>query len=106
MAGGAGPPGGRFAGPADWDSARESVRDLGNSVRRIATQAGDAARDPHVRDSAERAARSLGDAIVTTVEDIAAELRDRMRNPRWSDPTRPPEPPAVAPIEDGPDHER
>ena len=92
--------GGRFAGPADWDSARESVRDLGSSVRRIATQAGDAARDPQVRDSAQRAARSLGDAIVTTVEDLAAELRDRMRNPRWGDTSGPPEPPPVAPIED------
>ena len=95
--------GGRFAGPADWDSARESVRDLGGSVRRIATQAGDAARDPQVRDSAQRAARSLGDAIVTTVEDLAAELRERMRNTRWSDPSGPPEPPPVAPIEDNRD---
>src|SRR6185437_11612015 len=91
--------GGRFGG-ADWESARESVRDIGSSVRRIATQAGDAARDPHVRDSAQRAARSLGDAIVTTVEDFAAELRGRMRNPRWSDTSQPPEPPPVAPIED------
>jgi len=90
---------GRFGG-ADWESARESVRDIGSSVRRIATQAGDAARDPHVRDSAQRAARSLGDAIVTTVEDFAAELRGRMRNPRWSDTSQPPEPPPVAPIED------
>ena len=94
--------GGRFGG-ADWESARESVRDLGSSVRRIATQAGDAARDPHVRDSAQRAARSLGDAIVTTVEDFATELRGRMRNPRWSDTSRPPEPPPVAPIEDNRD---
>jgi len=92
--------GGRFAGPADWDSARESVRDLGSSVRRIATQAGDAARDPQVRDSAQRAARSLGDAIVTTVEDLAAELRERMRTTRWSDTSGPPEPPPLAPIED------
>ena len=93
---------GRFAG-ADWESARESVRDLGSSVRRIATQAGDAARDPQVRDSAQRAARSLGDAIVTTVEDFASELRGRMRNPRWSDTSGPPEPPPVAPIEDNRD---
>jgi hypothetical protein len=56
-----------------------------------------------VRDSAQRAARSLGDAIVTTVEDIAAELRERMRNPRWSDTSRPPEPPPVAPIDEGRD---
>ena len=95
--------GGRFANPADWDSARESVRDLGSSVRRIATQAGDAARDPQVRDSAQRAARSLSDAIVTTVEDFANELREHMRNPRWSDPSSPPEPPPVAPIEDNRD---
>ncbi len=95
---GAGPTGGgRFAGPADWDSARESVRDLGGSVRRIATQAGDAARDPQVRDSAQRAARSLGDAIVTTVEDLAAELRERMRNHPLVGPVRPARAPAGRP---------
>jgi hypothetical protein len=94
---------GRFATQADWESARESVRDLGSSARRLAAQAGDAARDPHVRDSAQRAARSLGDAIVTTVEDFATDLRNRMRNPRWSDPSDPAERPPVAPIEN--DHE-
>jgi hypothetical protein len=97
---------GRFASQADWESARESVRDLGSSARRLATQAGDAARDPHVRDSAQRAARSLGDAIVTTVEDFAADLRTRMRNPRWTDTTHEPERPPVAPIEDPPRDER
>jgi len=51
-----------------------------------------------VRDSAQRAARSLGDAIVTTVEDLAAELRERMRTTRWSDTSG--QPPPVAPIED------
>jgi hypothetical protein len=98
--------GGRFATQADWESARESVRELGSSARRIATQAGDAARDPHVRDSAQRAARSLGDAIVTTVEEFATDLRTRMRNPRWSDPSRPADRSPVAPIEDAPDDER
>jgi hypothetical protein len=95
---------GRFATAADWDSARESFRELGRSAQRLASQAGDAARDPNVRDSAQRAARSLGDAIVTTVEDFATDLRSRMRNPRWSDSSHPPERPPVAPIEDDPEH--
>jgi len=56
-----------------------------------------------VRESAQRAARSLGDAIVTTVEDFAAELREHMRNPRWSDRSSPPETPPIAPIEDNRD---
>lgn len=95
---------GRFAGSADWDSARESVRDLGRNAQRIASQAGDAARDPQVRDSAQRAARSIGDAIVTTMEEFTADLRNRMRNPRWSDTDepRPTEPPPIAPVEDDP----
>lgn len=95
---------GRFATNADWESARESVRDLGRNAQRIAAQAGDAARDPQVRDSAQRAARSLGDAIVTTVEDFATDLRNRMRNPRWSDADRPrpAERPPIAPVDDDP----
>jgi hypothetical protein len=78
------------------------VRNLGESAQRFASQAGDAARDPEVRDSAQRAARSLGDAIATTVQDLATELRERMRSPRWSDPTNPhpTERPPVAPVED------
>ena len=91
---------GRFASGADWDSARESIRNLGESAQRLATQAGDAARDPQVRESAQRAVRSLGDAIATTAQDIATELRERMRSPRWSDPGTPAERPPVAPIED------
>jgi hypothetical protein len=96
----------RFASGPDWESARESVREIGRSAQRIATQAGDAARDPNVRDSAQRAVRSLGDAIVTTVEELTSDLRERMRNPRWSDTStpRPTERPPVAPIED--DRER
>lgn len=79
-------------------SARDSMRRLGDSAQRFATQAGDAARDPVVRDTAGRAARTLGDAVTVTVETIAAELGRRTRNPRWSDPAtpRPTEPPPVA----------
>lgn len=84
----------------DWDSARESVRRLGESAQRFAAQTGDAARDPEVRDTANRAARTLGDAITTTVETVTEELRRRTRNPRWSDQTRPSEPPPVARIDD------
>lgn len=93
---------GRFAGGADWETARHSVRNLGESVQRAATQAGDAARDPEVRESAQRAARSLGDAIATTAQDIATEVRERMRSPRWSDPDTPGERPPVAPVDDDP----
>jgi hypothetical protein len=80
------------------------VRELRQSAQRLAAQAADAARDPEVRDSAQRAARSLGDAIATTAQDLATELRERMRNPRWSDTTqpRPAERPPVAPIDDEP----
>ena len=58
-----------------------------------------------MRDSAQRAARSLSDAIVTTVEEFATELRGHIRNPRWSDTSgpRPAERPPVAPIEDDPE---
>lgn len=94
----------------DWAAARESVRRLGESAQRLADRAGEAARDPQVRDSAQRAARTLGDALSTSVENATAELRARMRSPRWSDSTRPrpTEPPPVTIVRDddptGPTH--
>ncbi|HEY6744151.1 MAG TPA: hypothetical protein VI357_00395 [Mycobacteriales bacterium] len=93
----------RNNGP-DWDSARESVREMRESAQRFAAQAADAARDPEVRDSAQRAVRSLGDAIATTAQDLATEIRERMRSPRWSDTTkpRPTERPPVAKVDDDP----
>src|SRR5829696_2026836 len=113
-----GPGGSRWAGPAggapgwartgvgrtDWEAMRESVRRLGESAQRLATQAGDAARDPEVLDSAQRAARTLGDAVTSTVEGLATELRERVRSPRWSDPSRPrpAERPPAAPGDDDP----
>lgn len=76
----------------DWDGAREQVRRLGESAQRLAAHAGDAARDPQVRESAQAAARGITDAVTATV----AELRERMRSPRWSDPDRPAEQPPVS----------
>jgi hypothetical protein len=95
-------PGGTSAGP-DWDSARESVRRLGESAQRFATQAGDAARDPELRRSAQRAVTTLSDTLAATVEQLAAELRDRIRAPRFSDPSYRAEDPPVAPTRPDPD---
>lgn len=97
--------GGPTSGPtggADWDAARESVRRLGESAQRFAHQAGEAARDPELRESATRAVRTVGDAVTTAVGTWATELRERMRSPRWSDPDHPPERPPVAPDDDPP----
>lgn len=91
----------RTGGP-DWDTTRESVREMRDSAQRFAAQAADAARDPQLRDSAQRAVRSLGDAIATTAQDVATEIRERVRSPRWSDSSqpRPTERPPVAPVDD------
>lgn len=84
----------------EWAAARDAVRRLGASAQRLAAQAGDAARDPAVRESAQQAARTLGTAVSAAIEDFGAELRGRMRSPRWSDADqpRPTSPPPVAPF--------
>lgn len=100
------PAGGSAAGPRDdlrddqWAEARDTARRLGRSVQRLTTQAGEAARDPVVRESVQEAARTLGAAIGRTAEDLGAQLRQGARSPRWSDPSRPrPESrPPVAPV--------
>jgi hypothetical protein len=81
-------------------AAGETVRRLSQTVQRLTAQAGEAARDPVVRESAQEAARALGVAVSRAAEDIAAQLRENVRSPRWSDPTRPPPTPQppVAPV--------
>jgi hypothetical protein len=85
-----------------WADARDAARRIGRSAQQLAAQAGEAVRDPAVRDSAQQAVRSLGDALGRTAEDFGDQLRQNVRSPRWSDPTRPrpdPEPP-VTPVRD------
>lgn len=97
------PPAEPAAEPAGPDgSARDAVRDLGRTAQRWGAQAGAVARDPEVRESAQRATRTLGDAVASSVEGFAGELRARMRSPRWSDPDRPrpTEPPPVTLVRD------
>ena len=83
-----------------WADARDTVRRLGRSAQRLTTQAGEAARDPVVRESAQAAARTLGAAVTRTAEEVAAHLRESLRSPRWSDESRPrpTSPPPVAPV--------
>jgi hypothetical protein len=91
----AGPP------PGDqWSEARETVRRLGRNTQRLTAQAGEAARDPVVREAAQEVARTLGAAVSRSAEELAAQLRDNARSPRWSDPDqpRPTSPPPVAPL--------
>jgi hypothetical protein len=91
----AGPPRGD-----QWSESRETVRRLGRNAQRLTAQAGEAARDPVVRETAQEAARTLGAAVSRTAEELAAQLRDNTRSPRWSDPDRPrpTSPPPVAPV--------
>jgi hypothetical protein len=79
--------------------ARDTVRRLGRTAQLLASQAGEAVRDPVVRSSAAEAARSLGAALSRAAEDFAGQLRENVRSPRWSDPTRPRPQPPVAPVD-------
>lgn len=94
-------PGADRRGEDQWAAARDAVRRLGTSAQRLATQAGGAARDPAVRESAQQAARTLSAAAAAAVEDLGVGLRGRMRSPRWSDPEkpRPTSRPPVAPVD-------
>lgn len=87
--------------PGDrWDDARDAVRRLGRSAQRLGSQAGEAARDPVVRETAQQAARSLGAAVSRTAEDVGARLQESLRSRGWSDESRPrpTSTPPVAPV--------
>ena len=83
-----------------WAGARDTARRLGRSAQRLTTQAGEAARDPVVREDAQEAARTLGAAVTRSAAEVTAHLRGSLRSPRWSDESRPrpTSPPPVAPV--------
>jgi hypothetical protein len=76
---------------ADRDRAamRDALRKLSQAAQRLGENAGEAVRDPAVRESAQRAARTFGDALETTFSELGDEIRERVRARRGSDAAGP-----------------
>ncbi|HEX6756393.1 MAG TPA: hypothetical protein VF109_10670, partial [Mycobacteriales bacterium] len=105
------------AGDAEPPDQRQAVLDAVRRVREAAQQFGDqaseAVRDQELRESAQRAARGLADALETTFGQLAGQLRARAGGPgepagdTWSSatgsgPGPSAGPPPVSPIESAP----
>jgi hypothetical protein len=56
---------------------RDALRRVGEAAQQLGDQAGEAVRSPEVRQTAQRATRSLADALETTFGQITEQLRGR-----------------------------
>jgi hypothetical protein len=66
------------AGAASGRAAvQDAVRRFGEAAQRLGDQASDAVRDPAVRETAQRATRSLADALESTFGQLGEQLRSR-----------------------------
>ncbi|HYT09253.1 MAG TPA: hypothetical protein VEL73_01180 [Mycobacteriales bacterium] len=93
------------SGYGDRAAMRDALQRLGQAAQRLSDQAGEAVRDPAVRETAQQAARTFADALAATVSELSEELRSRVGPPRGSeqarqdpagpDPARQPPPPEL-----------
>jgi len=74
---GGAPPGGSAAG--DRAAVKDALHRFGQAAQRFGEQAGEAARDPAVRESAQSWARSFGTALEATFTEFGDEARGRMK---------------------------
>jgi hypothetical protein len=101
----------------DRRAVMDALRRVGDAAQQFGDQAGEAVRDPQLRETARNATRGLADALETTFGQLAAQLRrtgeprvDERPDPQaWSraaDPDTPraivdPTPPTTAPAAAG-----
>jgi hypothetical protein len=62
-----------------------SLRDLGEAADKFFASLDTATRDPEVRSSTRRAARSFGSALRETFHDVSGELENAFREPAAKD---------------------
>ena len=97
----------RSGDAGDRAAIRDALQRLGQAAQRLGDQTGEAVRDPAVRETAQQAARTLGDALEATFGQLGEQLRGRVGS-RGSDQAEPeptsPRPAAPPEItgEDGP----
>ncbi len=68
-----------FGGP-DSEKVDDAVRTLVRALDNAFTAIGDTLRDPSTRDDVKQAANAMGDAIATTFNDIAEQIRRHTRD--------------------------
>ena len=85
-AGGAADEAGTASDHGDREAVRDALRGFGAAARRLGDQAGEAVRDPAVRESAQRVARTLGEALEATIGRLGVELRGRSHPAGEADP--------------------
>jgi hypothetical protein len=85
----------------DQQAVRDAFSKLAEAARRLGDAVGEAVRDPAVREQAREVGRSLNDAVVSTVRDLDAQLRNRPARPTGPETTTADAGPDVA-DEDGP----
>jgi hypothetical protein len=80
---------GRRVGERYRDSASDDHEEVSDAVDRLVarldrafTSLGETLRDPESKQAVERAARSLGDAVAGTFEDVGERVRRRAGSPR------------------------
>jgi len=83
---GGAPPGGSPAG--DRAAVKDALHRFGQAAQRFGEQAGEAARDPAVRESAQSWARSFGTALEATFTEFGDEARERMKARRGGEQAR------------------
>jgi hypothetical protein len=64
-------------GTADAKVVEDSLRRVADALDHVFTAAGTMVRDPAVAEDARQAARSLGQALATTLDEVSQGLRDR-----------------------------
>lgn len=60
---------------------RDALRTVTQTLDRAFTSLGDTLRDPHAKEELKAAARSLADALGSTFEEVAEEVRRRVGRP-------------------------
>ncbi len=65
-------------GAEEAHEARDALRAVTRTLDRAFTSLGDTLRDPHAKRELKEAARSLADALGSTFEEVAGEVRKRV----------------------------
>jgi hypothetical protein len=70
----------------DRQRVLDALRRAGDTAKQLGDQAGEAVRDPELRESARSATRGLADALETTFSQLADQLRSRTGSSTGSAP--------------------
>jgi hypothetical protein len=78
-------------GEPDAQKVDDAVRTLVRALDNAFTAIGDTLRDPSTRDDVKRAASAMGDAIATTFQEVAEQVKSRTGGRSSRDTSAPPD---------------